>query len=701
MKPLSLLVPILLSLAAATLAAEPAVDTKRGDEQLARYFAAETARLEERCLADVKTLDDWTSRREEYRRQLREMLGLEPLPARTPLQEGVTGTAEEKEFRVEKVQFQSRPGLYVTGNLYVPKELPKPAPAVLYVCGHGNVKKDGISYGAKSSYQHHGGWLARNGYVCLVIDTLQLGEIEGLHHGIFREGMWWWNSRGYTPEGVEVWNSMRAIDYLQSRKEVDPERIGITGRSGGGAYSWYTAALDDRIKVVVPVAGITDLRDHVVNGVVEGHCDCMYMVNTYRWDYPHLAAMIAPRPLLLSNTDKDTIFPLDGVVRTHVKVRRIYDLHKAPDKLGLLITEGPHKDTQDLQVPALRWFNRFLKGEEPLVENTAVKLFTPEALKVFSKLPEDQKNTRIHEEFVPKAALEAPASAPEWAKARDRVLLALREKSFRGWPSEAELPADGVKEVFAADRNGIRLAAYDFTSQEHVPLRLYVAHRADLEQPDLVVLNVLDTQGWTEWLAGMRPAFEPLLAKDLTGVPAQLPAPDEKAHAELGQMFRQTRWAMAYVAPRGVGLSAWNQDPKKQVQNRRRFMLLGQTLDGMRVWDVRRAIQSVRSLPLLKTTPMWLQGERDMAVVALYASLFEPGVARLDLWSLPASHQQGPDFLNVLRITDIPQAVALAAERSKVRLYQAEKNGWEYPAAVGQKLGWDPKQIEVRELPKQ
>src|SRR5207248_4864907 len=78
--------------------------------------------------------------------------------------------------------------------------------------------------------------------------------------------------------------------------------------------------------------------------------------------------MLAPRPLLIGNSDKDTIFPLDGVVRLHGKVRRIYELFGASTNLGLLITEGPHRDTQDLQLPVFRWFNRFLKGEDPLIE---------------------------------------------------------------------------------------------------------------------------------------------------------------------------------------------------------------------------------------------------------------------------------------------------------------------------------------------
>ena len=282
------------------------------------------------------------------------------------------------------------PGLYVTADLYVPKNLKGPAPAILYGCGHSSVKTNGISYGNKVDYQRHGIWLARHGYVCLMLDTVQLGEIEGIHHGTYREGMWWWNSRGYSSAGAEAWNCIRALDYLETRPEVDKTRFGVTGRSGGGAYSWWIAALDDRIQVACPVAGITDLQNHVIDGTVEGHCDCMFCVNTYRWDYAQVAALVAPRPLLICNSDKDAIFPLDGVARLHEKVRRIYDLYDAADKLGLLITEGPHKDTQELQVPVFRWFNRFLKKEQPLIEDAAVPLFTAQQLKVFEQLPSDE-----------------------------------------------------------------------------------------------------------------------------------------------------------------------------------------------------------------------------------------------------------------------------------------------------------------------
>ncbi|MGE3317408.1 MAG: alpha/beta hydrolase, partial [Planctomycetaceae bacterium] len=231
--------------AARKAAATP--DTTRGDKMLEAYFQAETSKVADGSLAEIRTKEDWAARREEYRRQLREMLSLDPMPEKGPLEAQVTGTLEQKDFIVEKVQFQSLPGLYVTGNLYRPKNIEGKLPAILYVCGHGGEKKDGISFGNKTHYRHHGAWYARNGYVCLAIDTIQLGEIEGVHHGTHKFDMWWWNARGYSPAGVEAWNGIRALDYLETRPEVDKEKLGVTGRSGGGAYSWWVAALDERI----------------------------------------------------------------------------------------------------------------------------------------------------------------------------------------------------------------------------------------------------------------------------------------------------------------------------------------------------------------------------------------------------------------------------------------------------------------------
>ena len=683
---------LLASSVAIAAGAPPEVDTTRGDAMIAEYFAAETAKLRDSCLADIKSLADWQQRRESYRQELLEMLGLSPLPSRTDLKATVTGKAEHDEFTVENIHFQSRPGLYVTGNLYVPKQIEKPLPAILYVCGHGGVKKNGVIYGNKVHYQHHGAWFARHGYVCLTIDTLQLGEIEGIHHGTYRYNKWWWLNRGYTPAGVEAWNCVRALDYLQSRKEVDPERLGVTGRSGGGAYSWWIAAIDERIKCAVPVAGITDLENHVVDSTVEGHCDCMFMVNTYRWDYAQVAALVAPRPLLISNTDRDRIFPLEGVVRTHALARKIYRLYDADEKLALQITAGPHKDTQELRIHAFRWFDYYLKdGLDRLIEKPAVKFFEPEDLRVLHELPADQRNSAISETFTAAAEPPVPADDKQWKELSGDWRKALAAKSFRGFPQQAD--ALDLKQAFAVDRQGIHFAAYDFTSQGPFRLRLYVARRAGLDKSDLAVVNVLDEQGWNEFLATYRPAFEKELSSET------LPDADEESFKQTQGMFKSFPWTMAYVAPRGIGPTAWDQSERKQTQHRRRFYLLGQTLDGMRVYDVERSLAAARQIESLNETPLWMQSNRRMAGVALYAAIRQAEDAplvRIDLHGLPTSHRDGPFLLNVRRYLDLPQAVALAAENTRVVIYDSQPDHWQYPTAVVDKLGWNQKQLQIR-----
>ncbi|HEX8913601.1 MAG TPA: CocE/NonD family hydrolase [Humisphaera sp.] len=670
-----------------------------GDRLLDAYFAGRTAALEARCLAEVKTLDDWNAKKGEYRRQLAEMLGLDPMPPRTDLKPVVTGTVDHPEFTVEKLHFQSSPGLYVGANLYVPKNAKGKLPAILYVCGHSDVKdpKTGKPLGNKTGYQHHGEWFARNGYVCLTIDTIQLGEIPGAHHGLYKLNQWWWASRGYTPAGVEAWNAIRAIDYLQSRPEVDGGRIGMTGRSGGGAYTWYTAALDERVKACVPVAGITDLRNHVVDGCIEGHCDCMFMTNTYRWDFAQVAALVAPRPMLISNTDKDTIFPLDGVNRVHEKVRRIYQLNGAADKLGLLITEGPHKDTQYLQVPAFRWFNRFLKGETEPVKVVAEKLFEPAQLRVFESLPADEITTKVQQTFVPKAApLEVPDVAGQWDKNVSWKLDALRRQTFAAWPESNEVPKAKVETSTA---NGVDLKEIRFDSQPNAPVTVHVFSGAKPggKPPELVVLNVVDQTEWAKALATFRPEFGDRF-KGLT-----LPDVDPTERESTLRMLKNTNWAMAYVAVRGVGETAWSGDAKRLTHLRRRFVLLGETLDGQRAFDVVQAARVVKAVEGLGGAKVWLQGERRMAGVALFASLFAPGVDRLDLWHLPPTLDglsDGPEFLNVLKVLDVPQAVALAAGRSKVVLYaDAATDAWAYPLAVGKALKWDEDRVRVRTVP--
>src|SRR5690606_3029911 len=229
-----------------------------GDAMIQAYLAAEALRLDGQFESDLESLEYLQQRLPQYRQEYLQMLGLWPLPERTPLEPTVTGTVAGDGYTVELLHFQSVPRLYVTANLYRPREVPpgERLPAIVYVCGHSHRGRDGN----KTAYQSHGIWFARHGYVCLMLDTVQLGEIAGIHHGTYREQRWWWHSRGYTSAGVECWNGVRAIDYLTSREDVDPQRIGVTGISGGGAATFWIAAADERVAAAAGVSGMADLE---------------------------------------------------------------------------------------------------------------------------------------------------------------------------------------------------------------------------------------------------------------------------------------------------------------------------------------------------------------------------------------------------------------------------------------------------------
>ncbi|HTV42066.1 MAG TPA: acetylxylan esterase [Candidatus Sulfotelmatobacter sp.] len=648
-----------------------------GDRQIADYFKDQTDSISSACLSDIHSLADWEARRPELQREAREMLGLEPMPERTPLHPVITGKIDAADFTVEKIYFQSMPHLYVTADLYLPKPLTGPAPAVLYLCGHTEVISNGVSYGNKTAYQHHGIWFARNGYVCMVVDTLQYGEILGHHRGTYDEGAWWWNSRGYTPASVETWNAIRALDYLDGRPEVDTNRIGVTGRSGGGAYSWFLAAVDDRVKVIAPVAGIGDLESYCVDGTVDDHCDCMFFVNTYRWDYPLLAALCAPRPLLLADTDADEYFPLHGVLHTRDMVKRIYDLYGASTNFGLVIAPGPHKDTQDVQVPVFRWFNIHLKHEDPAIDMAAVKMFTPQELKVFNTIPDDQINARIEYTFEPEArAPEIPATTGEWEAMKARWMRGLREKCFAGWVAEppagkAERAVPAIQRVSSRRVSGIVYDEYEIQSQTDVTLPVYVIRKAGAK-PRRLVLQVADASFTNAWWD--------------TG---------DQISPEIVQDIKADDTAYAIFFPRGIGPAGWSGGELRETQLRRRFMLVGQTLDGMRVWDICRAIAALKSMKPIGGAPLTVEASGSMGVNALYASLFAPGIDGLRLEHIPASQMEGPDYLNVLKILDIPEAAAMAAERCPLQLQSDETNGWEFLRAVADspvgnvRLKWD------------
>ncbi|MGD8500179.1 MAG: prolyl oligopeptidase family serine peptidase, partial [Phycisphaerales bacterium] len=366
-----------------------------GDKMIQGYLTRVTEEIHGQFMQNVESVEDWKKVRSGYKEEYLYMLGLWPMPQKTPLKATITRTLQGDDYVVDMLHYQSRPRLYVTANLYRPKNVAKDQhlPAVLYVCGHSSRGRNGN----KTAFQSHGIWFARHGYICLSLDTLQLGEIAAIHHGTYREDRWWWHSRGYTPAGVECLNGIRGIDYLVSRPDVDPERIAVTGISGGGAATFWIAVADERAKVAVPVSGMADLMSYVPNRVINGHCDCMFLYNTFQWPWTCIAALVAPRALLFVNSDQDRIFPMDANQRVINRLERVYSLYGMSDFVDSVVSIGGHAYRQDIRQAAYRFINMHLKNDASVVEDSEVDLVTgprnerqhpiePEKLRVF---PED------------------------------------------------------------------------------------------------------------------------------------------------------------------------------------------------------------------------------------------------------------------------------------------------------------------------
>ncbi len=631
-----------------------------------RYFQHEVEWIEAQSAADLAavTKENWEEKKAKWRSELYEMLGLKPLPEISDLQTTVTGSLHPEGLTIERLHYQSRPGLYVAANLYLP-EGDAPAagwPAVLYVCGHALVADAGRKMGNKTAYQHHGLWFARHGVACLIIDTVQLGELHGEHHGTYKLGRWDWISRGYTPAGVEAWNAIRGIDVLESWPGIDKTRIGITGRSGGGAYSWYAAALDERIKVAVPVAGITDLHNHVIDGCVEGHCDCMFLTNYYGWDYPKLAALIAPRPLLLANSDSDGIFPLDGVMRTHSALAKLYATLGASNNYGVLITPGPHKDTQELQVGAFRWLLRNLTGQEPIISQAALKELEPEQLAVFEReTPADERVAAVGSWFVPTAA---DVADPQQAA-----------RLFREqWLPELNHTAFAVPLRVLSESPQFKVTALGQSNNPQDPRIVQLHHATLVDGRTLTILELEASQRDKKQATGQPVRGEAIVHVGTIEEVANNP------ESLLKFANSPTTTALLSTQPNATHyfihtqIADWQTDEltvKQRNQIVRRFYLLGQTPEQRQLADVLSSLRLIKRLVRRdgeQPPTVTLVGDNRAAAIATLAGLLceakinpeLPAVDELRVSNYPTDPELAPALPGILRVCNYANLLAAA-----------------------------------------
>ncbi len=306
---------------------------------------------------------------------------------RTPLNARTTAVLDRDGYRIEKVIFESQPRFYVVANLYLPKTGKPPYPAVLYPLGHELGAK------AHSAWQYMLVTLAKRGYVALTWDPIGQGERSQFFETGLAESMLGFSTTEHIMVGLQcllvgdnlarytIWDGMRALDYLLSRKEVDPTRIACTGNSGGGTLTAYLSVLEDRIHVAAPSCWITSWRWQI--GSI-GPQDAESNIPPWLADGLDQADFIipfAPKPFLMLTAIRD-YFSISGARETFAEARRIYDVAGAPEKISMFEADDSHGYSKPRREAAYRWLSRWLKGAEDNEPELAVELESEQTLNV-------------------------------------------------------------------------------------------------------------------------------------------------------------------------------------------------------------------------------------------------------------------------------------------------------------------------------
>jgi len=291
----------------------------------------------------------WEQRAEHLRRQILVGAGLHPMPEKTLLNAKVFGRIERDDYTIEKVYFESFPGSYVTGNLYRPKGKTGPFPAVLNP--HGHWQRGRLENIERGSIPGRCINFAKQGYIAFSYDMVgyndsslpdhRSGQLDGI-----REHLW-----GISIGGVQLWNSIRAVDFLLTLPDVDGTRIACTGASGGGTQTFLVTAVDDRIRVAAPV--------NMISSTMQGGCQCEnppgIRVDTNNME---IGALAAPRPLLLVSATGDWTANTPAV--EFPAIQRVYKLFDADAKVACVRMDAEHNYNKDSREAVYAWLGRWI-----------------------------------------------------------------------------------------------------------------------------------------------------------------------------------------------------------------------------------------------------------------------------------------------------------------------------------------------------
>ncbi len=551
-------------------------------------------------------LGAWQQRRPIVRQHTMKSLGLDPLPERLPLDTHYGGALDHPDYLLRRVYFQTWPGFYASGWLYLPKS-PGRHPAILNPHGHWTI-------GARHPIvQSRCISLAKKGYVALSVDTVHLPAESFLI--------------GASSIGVMTFNNIRGLDFLESLPEVDAARLGCTGESGGGQQTMYLMLADDRIKAAVPAVLVSYFR-RIMDPNGFPHCICNLVPNLlHDTDEPEISATFAPKPALYLSVTGDwtRTFPKEEFP----EIRGIYQLYGAEARTGVFQWQSGHDYSQPMREKMYAFFNHWLQdNDDPaLAAESAVTPETVEALNALDHPPSEARNL---------------ASILEWYRAK--------------YSAQNSPPRDGP--ALDALRPSIRagLAALIGDNTVQGPL-VNPAKPVALEGMPGWQLRVASEQGIEIPLLVIGPS------QSISGDSILLihPAGQQGALQDYGALIHSLQSARIPILIPDLRLTGllkrnWELDA----------LLWGRPEVGMAITDLRACLDAV-GLNAARGRRVVAVGLKESGITAVMAALAEPRISAVVADRLGATYHAGrsrPLIANILRVGDIPELAAALAPRS-------------------------------------
>ena len=337
-------------------------------------------------IANFNSLSVWQQRQELLHKTFLDIVG--PFPEKTPLNANIVKTISKDSYKIEHIIFESQSKFYVTSSLFIPKNLKDgKAPAIIYCSGHS---EDGYR---NPTYQQAILNLVSKGFIVFAFDPIGQGERLQYYDSSTKTSYIKERDQEHSYTGAQlfitgsslakymIWDGVRAIDYLVTRKEVDTSRIGITGRSGGGTQSAYIAAFDDRIKVLVTESYITNFKRLIQSSGPQCAEQDMFNAIEYGMDMADLLEVRAPQPTMMISTTRDATFSIQGAIETAEEVSQVYKVYNKPDDFRMVIDDAAHASTKKDREAMYAFFQKHLMNAGDSADKE-VKLLSAEELRI-------------------------------------------------------------------------------------------------------------------------------------------------------------------------------------------------------------------------------------------------------------------------------------------------------------------------------